>query len=48
MISRIGTVICISFLISLLAIGGGSGEKEIPQVARFRPVMKFQYWFVYS
>lgn len=46
MISKIGSVICICFVISLFAIGGGSGEKEIPQMAKFRPTMKFLYWWV--
>lgn len=44
MISRIGTVIYICFVISLFAIDGGSGEKEIPPSLKFRPTMKFFYW----
>ncbi|XP_031629363.1 thioredoxin reductase-like selenoprotein T homolog CG3887 [Contarinia nasturtii] len=45
MISRIGSVICICFIISLFAICGGSGEKEVPQMAKFRPTMKFLYCY---
>lgn len=45
MISRFGTVICICFVISLCAIGGGSGEKEIPPSPKFRPTMQFFYCY---
>lgn len=44
MISRLGTVICVCFLIGLFAIDFGSSEKEIPQMTKFKPTMKFQYW----
>lgn len=47
MIPKIGSVICIFALISLLAIGSSWSEKEIPQTKLSQhggPTMSFFYW----